>query len=250
MWKLIIKERFWIAPNALLYDKNISFKAKWLYVYLQSKPDWWNFSADRIKLETQDWRDAVRSWLQELEHNGYLNRRKNKNDKWQWEYNYELHSTPTFDTPSSENTMLVNTAYKKEVESKNDIVNNNTKNNTIYNTLVSEKTENKEHIKEDEKDNIDISNALLTQFNVVYEELNTKNSLNKCLCICKYIDKICALVNTQPIYNSRTINKFWYLIYWVWLSEEQIVEYVEENSQFVFENVLDMIDSVNWFSEF
>jgi len=42
------------VSNRVLTDVRLSWKSKGLYAYLFSKPDNWNFSADRIKNEGSD----------------------------------------------------------------------------------------------------------------------------------------------------------------------------------------------------
>ena len=64
------------VSNTVLNDERLSFKAKWVYAYLFSKPDDWLFSADRIKNDSTDWRDSVQSALKELENFWYLQRKK------------------------------------------------------------------------------------------------------------------------------------------------------------------------------
>jgi hypothetical protein len=69
------KSAFAQVPNALLQDGKLSFKARGLWAYMQSLPDDWDFSVERIA-EGKDGKDAVRSGLLELEAAGYLERRK------------------------------------------------------------------------------------------------------------------------------------------------------------------------------
>lgn len=125
MTKLKIKNQFWVIPNKLLQNKDITLKAKWLFGYLQSKPDNWNFSADRIMLETKDWRDWIRNWLKELEKFWYLERKKYHNEKWHWEHIYILNDNPTENIPKSEKATSEDTAIKKTISTKKDIVINN-----------------------------------------------------------------------------------------------------------------------------
>lgn len=63
-----------MVANGVLFDKNLSLKAKGLYAYLYSKPDGWDFSGDRIVQETKDKRVSVFNALKELEKAGYLKR--------------------------------------------------------------------------------------------------------------------------------------------------------------------------------
>lgn len=64
------------VPNELLCDKKISFKAKGLWAYIQSKPNDYDFSSHRIVDETNDGLDSVKTALAELEQGGYLIRKR------------------------------------------------------------------------------------------------------------------------------------------------------------------------------
>lgn len=129
MSKLIIHSRFWVIPNSLLNDPNISFKAKWIYAYIQSKPDDWNFSTERIANDATEWRDAVRTWIQELEKAGYLRRSQIKDERWLFEMQYELFDEPidlsadepSEDEPSEDNSPTDNPASNKERDTKKEI---------------------------------------------------------------------------------------------------------------------------------
>ena len=54
MGKLIVKNRYGTIPNDLLNSTKISFKAKGLFAYIQSKPDNWEFSAERISKQVKE----------------------------------------------------------------------------------------------------------------------------------------------------------------------------------------------------
>lgn len=139
MSKLKISNRFGVTPNDLLNDPKVSWKAKWLFWYLQSKPEERDFSIDRIKKDASDGRDATRNGILELEQAWYLHRRKYKNEKWQRDIEYTLYDTPTItdnptwngkktitDNPTSENPTSENTQTNKERNSKKEIVKKNT----------------------------------------------------------------------------------------------------------------------------
>lgn len=76
--------KFGVIPHSILYSKELSLRAKGLWVYLQSKPDNWTFSVPRIQQALKEGRDAVSATLQELEEFGLLRRAKVKNGKNQW----------------------------------------------------------------------------------------------------------------------------------------------------------------------
>lgn len=147
MPKLKVANRFGIIPNALLNDPNISWKAKGLFGYLQSKPDDWDFAVNRIAQDAKDGRDGTSNGLVELEKHGYLHREKYKNDKGQWDIEYTLFDVPSVclikvwdnetitekpsridevsmtENPSTENPSTENTETIKERSTKKEIVN-------------------------------------------------------------------------------------------------------------------------------
>jgi hypothetical protein len=94
MGKLIIKNRYGTIPNDLLNSVDISFKAKGLYAYIQSKPDNWEFSAERIAKQVKEGLPSVVSALKELENFGYLVRNRYQNNKGFWVVDYLLYEIP------------------------------------------------------------------------------------------------------------------------------------------------------------
>jgi hypothetical protein len=89
-----IQRFFGAVPNELLNNPEISFKAKGLYAYLNSKPDNWDFSVERISHQAKEGVDSVRGAIHELEQFGYLIRRKHQDEKGFWEIDYILYETP------------------------------------------------------------------------------------------------------------------------------------------------------------
>lgn len=67
---------FTMVANEVLKDPRISFKAKGMYAYLFSKPDTWDFSSNRMTMESTDGRKAIMAVLRELEDAGYLVRNR------------------------------------------------------------------------------------------------------------------------------------------------------------------------------
>lgn len=130
MGKTTIKNRYGIAPNNLLNDESISLKAKGLFVFIQSKPDGWKFSIERIAKQNKDGEKSIRAGIRELEKYGYLQRNPIKiGNKWDG-YEYILDDAPA-KMSSAQNartqnarTQKGNTLSKKEY-SKKDIVKKN-----------------------------------------------------------------------------------------------------------------------------
>lgn len=129
MAKIIIKNRYGVVPNDLLNSTELSFRAKGVYAYIQSKPDGWDFSAERISMQSREGLTAVRMALKELEDAGYLSRSKYRSQKGYLVYDYQLFDTPIQVGPTSENPTLENptleiptlenqTTYSNKEESK------------------------------------------------------------------------------------------------------------------------------------
>jgi len=87
------------VSNFVLSDKNLSAKAKWLYAYLYSKPDDWDFAVNRIKEEFTDWRDSITAWLRELEKFWYLVRKRLSNGKFEYLIWFDLLKKPNTENP-------------------------------------------------------------------------------------------------------------------------------------------------------
>lgn len=127
MAKLIINNRYGIVPNDLLNNPEISFKAKGLFAYIQSKPDNWNFSAKNIATQTKESIDGVRTGLVELEKHGYLVRTKYNKENGLLDIEYTLYSDPvtekpTTDKPLTENPTTENpTTIVRKKSSKKDL---------------------------------------------------------------------------------------------------------------------------------
>ena len=92
MDKNLIKQTipFTQVPNGLLYNSNISFKAKGIWAYMSAKPDGWNFSADRISMETKEERKAILAGLKELSEAGYITAKKLKDGRIEYTLHWEV----------------------------------------------------------------------------------------------------------------------------------------------------------------
>ena len=81
------------VPNKLLYNPDISFKAKGLWAYMSAKPEGWNFSADRIAEETKEERKAILAGLKELSENGYITAKKKSDGRIEYTLHWETAKT-------------------------------------------------------------------------------------------------------------------------------------------------------------
>ena len=70
------KTDFAQVPNSVLQEGKLSFKARGLWAYLQSLPEHWDCSVERIAEGGQDGDSSVRCGIKELEEVGYLTRKQ------------------------------------------------------------------------------------------------------------------------------------------------------------------------------
>src|SRR5690606_12608710 len=85
---------FTIVPNELLNNPEISLRAKGLYAYINSKPDGWDFSAERIANDQKEGVSSVKTALRELEKCGYLLRVLIKENGFFKGYDYNIYDKP------------------------------------------------------------------------------------------------------------------------------------------------------------
>jgi hypothetical protein len=91
--RLVIKEKYGVIPNSVLYDTKLSLRAKGLYAYLQAKPQGWAFSTERF--EGPESPEVIKKTLNELIKAGYLARIQIYDQKHRFRgYLYILKSNP------------------------------------------------------------------------------------------------------------------------------------------------------------
>lgn len=125
MAKLEIKNRYGITPNAILNSTELSWKAKGLFGFIQSKPDGWTFGAEKIALQGLGGVGQVNSGLQELESFGLLTRVKYQDGSGHWHVTYTLHekacmqfSEPGFSEPGFSEPGKPPNISKKDISKK------------------------------------------------------------------------------------------------------------------------------------
>jgi len=106
------------TPNQLLYNSDISLKAKGLFAYIQSKPDNWDFSVEKISRENKESLAAVSSAVKELEKFGYLQRVKKHDKNGHWLIEYRLNPYPFGISPFVDNPLTENPTTEKPLTEK------------------------------------------------------------------------------------------------------------------------------------
>ena len=70
--KNTIKKEFTIIPNALINDNNLSDRARFIFVYMASKPDDWIFYNSEISKSLKLTIDTLRKYMKELFASGWI----------------------------------------------------------------------------------------------------------------------------------------------------------------------------------
>lgn len=86
--EIMIKGNFTQVPNSIIGDKNLSLRAKGLYLYIKSKPFDWLFYISQMATETKDSVGVIRSTLKELEEKKYLFRTRTNGKGGKFAYRY------------------------------------------------------------------------------------------------------------------------------------------------------------------
>jgi hypothetical protein len=96
MAKLTIKNNYATIPNSFINRDDISLKAKGLFAYLQSKPNEWKFSKERIALQLKEGLASIKSAFAELKKAGYLKTIPQKDSRGKFVgWDYILDDNPT-----------------------------------------------------------------------------------------------------------------------------------------------------------
>ena len=160
-----IKENFTTIPNDIIRNKNISDRARFLFCYMASMSDDWEFYQSAMAKELGYTKDTLRKYLDELIETGYLQREqrreKGKFDSYDYTINY---------APSGKNTDTVkNHSGKIPTRENSTLRKNNCKEEKHIN-----KTNNKECCENDfslPSSDAYIVNPFLRQS--IYDSLNT-----------------------------------------------------------------------------
>lgn len=140
-FKKNIDQPFGWEPNEIIFNPNLSLKAKGLWLYMNAKPDGWFFAAERIAKESNDGVSSVRSALKELASQGLLKWKKQGDGRVI--YTLESHcfpqGFPQETDPELENRILGNDPHLEKPTMG--------KTHNEKTALINNKEDNKERIK-------------------------------------------------------------------------------------------------------
>ena len=114
--KRVKTDRFVVMANEILWNKNLSAKAKGFYAIIMGLPETWDFTMSGLAKIVKESKDAIASGIDELEAAGYVVKERVKDKKGRFSgINYTFFETariaenPFTGNPLSENTAQVNT---------------------------------------------------------------------------------------------------------------------------------------------
>ena len=99
-----IDQPFGWEPNEIIFNPNLSLKAKGLWLYMNAKPAGWHFASERIAQECSDGITSIRAALKELADAGLLTWQKKGNGRVI--YTLQGQSFPQVGHPKLENLTL------------------------------------------------------------------------------------------------------------------------------------------------
>ena len=114
------QSNFVVMDKGFLKDKKISLKAKGLLAYMLSLPDDWTFYLDELEKHSTDGISSLRSGFKELQTNGYVTRKRERQSDGTFKWITTVHEISTCENPQVENPQVENRTLLN-----NDELNNN-----------------------------------------------------------------------------------------------------------------------------
>jgi DnaD and phage-associated domain len=103
------RDYFVILDRGFAQNKKLSWKARGIFLYLWSQDDSWEFYETEVANHAKDGRDSLRSGLKELEDEGFLTRKRSRDENGRVKgTEWHLHETPMLENPTQEKPRLEN----------------------------------------------------------------------------------------------------------------------------------------------
>ena len=125
-----IKENFTTIPNSIIRNKALSDRARFLFCYMASMPDDWQFYQSVMAKELGYTKDTLRKYMDELISTGYL-MREQRREKGKFDsYDYTINFLPCMEKtdtvkngsgkiPNREKSTLTNKDFKQKKNNTN-----------------------------------------------------------------------------------------------------------------------------------
>lgn len=125
-----LKKNYTIIPNAILRNQDLSDRARFLFCYMASMPEDWQFYSTAISKDLNMNKDTLRKYMDELIEHGYIIRELRRIDGKFNSYDYTINFLP-----QPKNTVAEKNRYgkkplrknspltKKDIEQRNTLIN-------------------------------------------------------------------------------------------------------------------------------
>lgn len=215
-------KNYTIMSNYHLKEKEMSLKAKGLLSLMLSLPNNWDYTIEGLVTICKENETAIKSTLKELKCFGYLEILRVKNQKGQFEYEYNIYEKPQSKKPEVENLGVENPSVENQGQ-----LNTN-----------KQKTKNKKEKKEKAKTDIDLvideTNYNNELKEMIYEFIKMRKTIKKpmtTIAVKRLINKLNKLSNNEKekiLILDKSIFNSWQDIYPLKLGDKQDIEYEHE----------------------
>lgn len=107
-----ISKNFTIVPNALINDNELTDRARFIFVYMASKPDDWSFLNFELSKSLKYSIKTLRKYIEELNHSGWITKFPQSRISGLFTANtYILNSSPVENSPC---TLFVDTIKSRD----------------------------------------------------------------------------------------------------------------------------------------
>ena len=152
------KDNFTMVGNEVLRRKDLSWKAKGIFVYLVSLPPDWVIYLDEVQRHSTDGRTSFRSGIQELKDKGYLVRKRTRKEDGTFEWKTILIEDPM---PEVENQSVDNQSLENHSMDNQSLENEtllSTKELSTYKQITKELSTN---ISSEEEEDVKVDTVLI-----------------------------------------------------------------------------------------
>ena len=214
-----LKENFTQVNNSILNNANISLKAKWLYAFLCSKPNSWEFSYEWLMSQLLEWEKALRSAVKELVKINILLRVSKKDDKnnfnwWEWIINPTEEDLQNYIDPTmSMEVSLLGTSQDGYLNSNNK--DSNKEANTSIDVLAKKTSQIKEETPKKSKSKLSSSiRKGLEPIRAIYVP-PTKLMIEERLWQKRWVDKFYEILTLDKMKDPLSLDKICEVYDWM-----------------------------------
>lgn len=194
-------------PNELINDESISVQARFLFIYLNSKPDDWQFYNKQICKVMKCSRDSLAKYMNQLKEAKWINVNQiNENGRFGGNQ-YELFQSPSMNLPCSENTDAeIFRNGKNQVHTNTDSsTNTDLKNNTDDRRNGISQSSSNELFANDSEKTTRFRDSVANNWNIIGEEFSAE--IQAGIDVRRYMDELIEWSDRLPVRTKTQKDK-------------------------------------------